>query len=196
MSKRIARAAIKAKHSEIVDYWAAREDESGLGTDWDEAETRCWRCGYETITQRCHIVPDSLGGSSEPSNLVLLCARCHLEAPNFASTRLMWAWIRATAQPCYDTFWTKRGYEEFRLMFGRYPFTGAVFEELFERVGQDGASDLMRDSFAKAYKKSSTHFGESRSNPSTLVGIFTETERLMLGRRRSFVPARLMLEAA
>src|SRR5262249_7661154 len=68
-----------------------REDECGLGVDWSEAEERCWRCGYKSSLQKCHIVPDSLGGAARPSNLVLLCCRCHREAPNVADPRFMWS---------------------------------------------------------------------------------------------------------
>lgn len=83
-------------HREIVEYWAARESDAGLGVNWSEAETRCWRCGYEGRLERCHIVPSALGGADEPHNLVLLCKRCHREAPNVADPRYMWIWLRKT----------------------------------------------------------------------------------------------------
>jgi len=67
------REAIKTSIEEIVDYWKRHEDECGLSVDWAEAHERCWRCGCEKNLERCHIIPDSLGGKDEPSNLVLLC---------------------------------------------------------------------------------------------------------------------------
>jgi hypothetical protein len=44
--------------------------------------------------QRCHLVPHAEGGSSDVTNLVLLCTRCHREAPMIgASPRPMIEWI-------------------------------------------------------------------------------------------------------
>ena len=63
------------------------------------AEKRCWRCGKETELQRCHLIPDSLGGKDEASNIVLLCDKCHKEGPNVADPEIMWDWIKAYAQP-------------------------------------------------------------------------------------------------
>ncbi|WP_408639329.1 HNH endonuclease [Nocardia yamanashiensis] len=81
-------------HYEIVDHWSMVEDESGLAIDWAEAHERCWRCGYKAKLERCHIVPDALGGAATPDNLVLLCSRCHREAPNHENPIYMWRWLR------------------------------------------------------------------------------------------------------
>lgn len=76
--------------------------------DWGEPQ--CWCCGriipaednpkYDELLnngkiediwelkevrshlQRCHIVPDMLGGEDKPENLFLMCARCHSESPD------------------------------------------------------------------------------------------------------------------
>ncbi len=76
------RKPIKTTSKEIVEYWDSRIDETELSIDFAEAEERCWRCAYKSKLHRCHIIPDSLGGEDTPSNLVLLCRRCHIEAPN------------------------------------------------------------------------------------------------------------------
>ena len=73
------RTAIKTTIPEIVDYWFSRVYEGDLSVDASEAHERCWRCGYQTKLERCHIIPHSRGGADEPSNLVLLCKKCHLE---------------------------------------------------------------------------------------------------------------------
>jgi 5-methylcytosine-specific restriction endonuclease McrA len=111
------------KLEKIIDYWFQHEDECGLSVDWVDADKRCWRCGYKTKLQRCHMTPHSLGGADEPANLVLLCIRCHREAPNMENPRFMWIWIRAYATSFYDTFWISRGMEEFEKIFGRKPFS-------------------------------------------------------------------------
>ncbi len=89
------REIIKTSKKEIVDYWFSKVDESGLSVDAAEAHERCWRCGCERSLERCHIIPASLGGEDKPSNLVLLCRRCHLENPNVLDPEIMWDWLRA-----------------------------------------------------------------------------------------------------
>lgn len=93
------RAAIRTSKKECVECWSKRIKETEVGTDWDLAEKRCWRCGKETELQRCHLIPDSLGGKDEASNIVLLCDKCHKEGPNVADPEIMWDWIKAYAQP-------------------------------------------------------------------------------------------------
>ena len=101
----MARKRIRTTIPEIVDYWARHTDECGLSVDFAEAHERCWRCGCRRRLERCHIVPDSLGGEDTPSNFVILCKRCHLDNPNVADPEVMWDWMRAYSVPFYDTFW-------------------------------------------------------------------------------------------
>lgn len=155
-------------HREIVEYWAARESDAGLGVNWSEAETRCWRCGYEGRLERCHIVPSALGGADEPHNLVLLCKRCHREAPNVADPRYMWIWLRKTCVPFYDTFWTWRALKEYEQMFGGPPLSR--FDESAFSANREG---LIRKRFEELLRQMLTqaiiHYGEGRLNPSTLA---------------------------
>ena len=91
----------------IVHYWIRREVETRElppfeWFDWGEPE--CMACGTwrreaeerrswdplmqiatrwrDSGLQRCHIVPFRLGGSNEPSNLVLMCDICHAGHPD------------------------------------------------------------------------------------------------------------------
>jgi len=43
--------------------------------------------------QRCHIVPDALGGEDVPENLFLLCRHCHGEAPDIGDRHGFLKWI-------------------------------------------------------------------------------------------------------
>lgn len=119
LKKKNNREDIKTTKEEIVDYWVRVEDECGLSVDWSEALIRCWRCGYKANLQRCHIIPYSLGGKDEPSNFVLLCSRCHIDAPNVESKTFMWDWIRANGTPLYDTFWQIRAQKEYEFVYGK-----------------------------------------------------------------------------
>ena len=111
------RANIKTPIQEAVKYWAERIDECGLSVNWAEAETHCWRCGCEENLQRCHIIPDPLGGRDEPANIVLLCERCHIHGPNVTDPEIMWDWIKAYSVPFYNTFWCLLGAKEYRFIY-------------------------------------------------------------------------------
>ena len=53
-----------------------------------------WDNGYVTShLERCHILADSLGGKSEPSNLFLMCKRCHAESPDTKNTSAFFRWV-------------------------------------------------------------------------------------------------------
>ena len=60
----MTKQSIKTTKEDIVNYWFFEQmiDESGLSVDAAEAYERCWRCGCEKRLERCHIIPESLGG--------------------------------------------------------------------------------------------------------------------------------------
>ena len=162
--KRKARKNIKTTPKEIIDYWEEREDESDLSVDWAEAEEICWRCGCKRKLQRCHIIPDSLGGKDEPSNLVLLCERCHIDAPNVESQTFMWDWIRANGTSFYNTFWSLRAQKEYEFIYKK-----SFIEELKDR-------DILspRDVaifYSLPIGRSVNHFAHPWKNDSTNAGL-------------------------
>ena len=156
------------KRAEIVDFWSRRQDECGLSVDWTEAHKLCWRCAQRRKLQCCHIVPDVLGGSDEPCNLVLLCAQCHAEAPNVADPAFMWPWLRAHAVAFYGTYWYTRGIHEYEFIYGEKPFVGV----------QDAASLLPRVCVAvhKYVKQTSRHWGQGMPNPATIAWLIRQVE--------------------
>lgn len=158
------RKTIKTRIPEIVDYWAGHQDESDLSVDFSEAHERCWRCGCKRRLQRCHIVPDSLGGQDEPSNLVLLCARCHLENPNVADPHIMWDWLKAYKESFYDTFWINHGMCEYERIYAC-----SFKEELKKRNIMDltAINTIVSDKMSQA----SYHFGDPHFNVATIAGV-------------------------
>ena len=98
----------------IVGYWLGEgtfdnlfEDEAGCfacGAEFSaiadvrkvSVEARWKACRLETA----HLVPFASGGSNQVSNLVLLCVRCHREAPM----------IGTSAQPMVDWINRREGY--------------------------------------------------------------------------------------
>lgn len=160
----MGRNNIKTQKHEIVDYWFSRVDECGLSIDATEAHERCWRCGYERSLERCHIVPSSLGGSNEPSNLVLLCKRCYLENPNVADPEIMWNWIRAYGTTFYDTFWTVQGIKEYEFIYQK------SLEEEFE-VRNINYDNNFEKIIKEEIRSTSYHYGEPYLNRATIAGV-------------------------
>lgn len=168
------REHIKTPLSEIIAYWAKHVDECGLSVDWAEAESHCWRCGYERDLERCHIIPDSLGGKDEPSNLVLLCKRCHAEGPNVTDPEIMWDWIRAYGVPFYGTFWFIRGMKEYQFIYHK-----TIRQELADILMRAGVAPDSEEAMevTKAYtqkmsQQASTHFAQPYFNTATIAGLF------------------------
>lgn len=102
--------------AQIFGHWKNHFQEMGVFIDWGEPS--CWACGFHYGTkydikspdpswneildgweriplQRCHIVPRSLGGTNELSNLFLMCRECHDTAPNTALSEIFFEWVRA-----------------------------------------------------------------------------------------------------
>jgi hypothetical protein len=167
------RNRIMTTTTEIVDYWSQRETECGLSADWADAHKRCWRCARKVPLQKCHIIPDALDGKDAPENLILLCLRCHREAPDIADTAFIWTWLRKHAVSLYDTDWILRGYFEFERLFGRKSFT-----ILNEEIPKSKLVSALR----KYRQKTTIHFGEGRPSPSTVAWMFSQIEKDLIGR--------------
>lgn len=164
LKNRNKRKPIKTKKEAIVSYWSKIEDECGLSVDWSEAQERCWRCSNKKRLERAHIIPDSLGGKDEPANLVLLCKRCHIDAPNVESKTFMWDWTRANGTAIYDTFWQRRAEKEYEFVYGK-----SFIEELKER---DIISDYdLRLFWNLKIGRSVHHYGHPWNNESTEAGL-------------------------
>ncbi|MDT7786730.1 MAG: hypothetical protein QOF58_5149 [Pseudonocardiales bacterium] len=146
---------------------------------WDETHERCWRCGYKSRLEQCRIVPAALGGGDSADNLVLLCGRCHTEAPNHEDPQYMWRWLRATRAKSCDTYWTIRGWEEFEVMFGRKPL--ACFTDAGDLTTE--CRELAADEFAKTVDR----FGEGL-NPSTIACMIAEIEKKLADRHGITLP--------
>lgn len=163
-AKKNKRSAIKTTKKEIVDYWCRRKDEILLSVDWAEAEERCWRCGYKSRLQRCHIIPASLGGKDTPSNFVLLCERCHIDAPNVEDENFMWDWIIANKTMFYDTFFQIRAFKEYEFIYNK-----KFKNELIER---DILSQRDYDIFFNLQiGRTVNHFAHPWRNDATEAGI-------------------------
>ncbi|WP_327222962.1 HNH endonuclease [Streptomyces platensis] len=94
---------------EIAQHWACSPDREVFAPRmYDLGEPCCFACGWyserwdkatartswqRATLDRAHIVPASLGGSDEASNLLLLCSPCHQESPDWPDPQEMARWV-------------------------------------------------------------------------------------------------------
>ena len=145
------RCAMLTTKKQIVEWGMKNINESGYGVDAADMHERCWRCGYVRETQRCHVIPHSLGGPDIPSNYRLLCEECHHEAPNVNDPNAMDEWIRKTCVPNYDTFWKYR-----EILFD-------VVKETTHHFGHSNLNDSTRKWVEKEFKRRVQEELESRA---------------------------------
>jgi hypothetical protein len=161
------------KKSEIFLHWKPYLDQQGLGYD----EPHCWACGYgwkrksaptnqsfsddelaniydrEKHLQRCHIIPRSLGGSDDVSNLFLMCSECHDLAPNTSSSDSFFKWVEKQS-------WFSRRYSE--LLDGMKPF------DISEKDSKEIKKILQSDDFHQWWSKNgSLHHNQSGNDVAT-----------------------------
>jgi hypothetical protein len=67
-------AGMECKHADPITHW----NKSGL--------------------EKCHVVPLYMGGADEPSNIVLMCSRCHDAQPDNVDPQVTYDWM--AVQPC------------------------------------------------------------------------------------------------
>ena len=170
------RKRIAKSNEDIVSFWKKTDKFKILGlSSLEDASRSCWRCGSHLDVQRCHIIPDSLGGTDSESNLVLLCNRCHAEGPNIADAEIMFDWIKAYREECSQDFWLHAAMKEYAFVYGM-----SVEDEirtLLERHGKRGP-ELEAEAFAQlklllneASVKAICHFGQPYFNTSTQAGL-------------------------
>ena len=154
------KSAIKLKNEEIVEYWSNIIDEGDIAVDWSDASIRCWRCARKRKTlERCHIVPESLGGSEDASNLILLCKECHQESPDVTESKFIWDWIKNTKSEFYDMWDTQKAFVEYKKVYNE-EVNKSLWMAIPEkyRIGNIPVS-LFYTALSPAFRLASTHFG-------------------------------------
>ncbi|MER6284747.1 HNH endonuclease [Streptomyces sviceus] len=152
-----------------------------IAQHWDESPTRedfapylsldepcCFACGWfserwkqasaqaswqRARLERAHIIPSSLGGPDDASNLLLLCKPCHQESPDWVDPAQMVRWIATREER------PSRELETFLAWFAaaeRAPdFKDALASVVAEEGAAERVSELLRDLLGQA----GTHFG-------------------------------------
>jgi len=120
----------------IATYWAKREPKFVI----DLGEPSCFACHYfqehwdepntmqerwnKARLERAHIVADSIGGSVDVENFVLLDRQCHREAPMTNSRELFLQWVHNRES------WLSRCFRDWTLAFQRAGITEAALSKI------------------------------------------------------------------
>ena len=138
------------------DYHSQYISELDVAPDWGDWETdwnMCWCCGHRGTLQQCHIIPKSLGGSLDPSNIIPLCGICHDKAPDVSDKNEMFAWVKENLTPLSG------------LGLGRYDHLNDILttslKNLKDEYGDINAEELY-DLIRKNYEKTSPHAGQHK----------------------------------
>lgn len=141
---------------ECWDYHSERISELDVAVDWgnwDCERDRCWCCGHEGRLQRCHVVPQSLGGNDTAANIVPLCAQCHDEAPDVIDPSEMFRWIAAQQNPIAG------------LGLGRYWHLRDTITGFARQASGPIDWPLLHKCIAKTYERASHHCSQSNAGP-------------------------------
>lgn len=131
------------------------------------------------------------GGEDAPSNIVLLCKRCHVDGPNVTDPEIMWDWIRSYGVPFYDTFWGVIGRKEYKFIYKK-----SVVQELEGILASAGlkydaaVENKIKEILDEVIDGAGIHFGHPYFNAATMAGI----NRMMLKRLASFYGVTFPLE--
>lgn len=173
-SERRRRQKGRIRNEDIVDYWKNSTWFLDLHIALDRAANSCWRCGSDQDIQRCHIIPDSLGGESEASNLVLLCARCHAEGPNLRDKRIMFDWIKSYRTKWKDNFWANAAMDEYKRIYGKD--IQIEVKEILQKekipIELDVAVSELGLLANEVATSATFHFGQTWLNNASLAGCF------------------------
>lgn len=171
--------------AQIFGCWKDRLQDIGIFIDWGEPS--CWACGFHYSTkydvkqsdaswekildgweriplQRCHIVPRSLGGTNEPSNLFLMCRECHDLAPNTALPKIFFEWVRA------QSFW-KREAAKIDEALRAFGISCEQQGMLYQVVQTPAFKSWVNSKFGLHRPQSNYGSISSRLTPATIIGL-------------------------
>jgi len=122
----------------IVKYWKSRGVR--IAVDWGKADKFCWRCGTQLVRgsserhseddrhqHRAHIIPRALDGANAPDNFIILCRRCHAEAPDVKDPEFIWEWLHKTMPRAdWSSSRMREAFLDYEYLFGPFPLPSVV----------------------------------------------------------------------
>lgn len=170
----------------IAEYWRNDARFQKLCIPIEDASGICWRCGSKRDLQRCHIIPDSLGGRDEEANYVILCSHCHAEGPNISDKEIMFDWVSSYRARYGEDYWPNVARAEYQRVYGK-----SVQEEVVDLLERDHLSAPLDKALVElellaneASTQAIHHFGQSWYNDATAAGLYRLALRKLPDRLR------------
>ena len=138
------------------DYHSQYISELDVAPDWGDWEAdwnMCWCCGHRGTLQQCHIIPKSLGGTLDPSNIIPLCGVCHDKAPDVSDKNEMFAWVKENLN-CLSGL----GLGRFNHLIDILPSLIKNIQNEYGDIKENELYDLIREN----YQKTSPHAGQHK----------------------------------
>ena len=141
-------------------YYGPKYDIKRSDASWDDI-LRCWD---RIPLQRCHIVPRSLGGSNDVSNLFLMCRECHDRMPNTTIPEIFFEWARAQS-------WRSREDAKLRDAMKAFGVEEAILPDLNQVLISDGFRTWSDGKSGLHWPQSNYAPISSRLTPASIVGL-------------------------
>lgn len=146
--------------------WWNRDNPEAVDCTPEEAShpKKFWNAWDRSSLQACHIVPHSLGGTVDPSNILLLCSDCHAECCDIPDAKYMKIWVGAK-EMTGGALWSKDTMKHLKEM-KKYIKMFNVTDTMLEAI----CSDKHKSKFAEWYHDNAV-FVAFKSKPSTEVAM-------------------------
>jgi hypothetical protein len=171
--------------AQIFNHWKDRFPDIGIFVDWGEPS--CWSCnfhysskydikssdaswtkiliGWERIPlQRCHIIPRSLSGTDDPSNLFLMCRECHDLQPNTAHPEIFFEWVRAQS-------WVRRESAKIEEALRCFDVSPDQHSELMQIIASPDFKSWLGGKFGLHRPQSNYASVSCRLSPASMIGL-------------------------
>lgn len=149
----------------IAEHWAASPERGMFAPRMhDVGEPCCFACGWWSVhwdkgtareswnraaLQGAHIVGRQFGGGDSTDNMILLCAPCHEDSPDWPEPSAMAAWLKDCPP--------RQSVEREQVV--AWLDAVATVPEFAAIVEQDGFSDRVTASVMQSAEKAGMHFG-------------------------------------
>lgn len=177
--------------AQVFDYWKHRLSDLGFFIDW--GEPGCWACGFhygikydirrpneswdkildcwnKVPLQRCHIVPRSLGGTNDVSNIFLMCRECHDLAPNSSIPEIFFKWARS------QSFYV-RDLSKIQAAFDSFGIAPSKQKDFCELIASEEFKSWVSGKFGLHRPQSNYASRLARLTPATMIGLAVEYQR-------------------
>lgn len=127
------RRNVSARREEQIIH-ACTKKKQGEKDDFDFK--KLWE--YPEITdkyERCHIIPEALGGKDEPSNLFLLCPECHSLSPDTINPASFFRWVYRKRNNSFMGWSSPKAWKV--MLYDELASRGASLDQIIKDLGED-----------------------------------------------------------